>query len=146
MDVYLSFGMKESNVSCRVGRADKQELESLAALAGRSPSAQAALFVEEGIRMARWPWIEFRDGQFGREPWLRGTRLTVADVVVAAEAVGRRPGRLARELQVCESAAAAALHYAECHAEEIAHFIRLAEGYDFEAFKRQVPTARRVRL
>lgn len=69
------------HVSLRVDGITVGEIERLARVAGTSRNALAERYLAEGVRVAEFPMISFRDGALGRRPALSGTRLDVWQVM-----------------------------------------------------------------
>ncbi len=64
--------MARRKVSIGLGDETLGRLDALGRESGESRSAAAARLVEEGLRMARHPWVFFRDGPAGRRAVLMG--------------------------------------------------------------------------
>jgi uncharacterized protein (DUF433 family) len=99
--------------------ADDQvkRLEKLSLRLGKTPGETTALLVEERLREAEFPGIEYR--ATGRQPYVRGTRLPVWEVVQLVEAYGDASAA-ATHLHCPARAIQDALQYANTYSDEIA--------------------------
>ena len=68
--------------------------------------------IEEGLRRAEFPAIEFRDSVVDREAYVVGSRLAVWQVLMIAEGYGLEVGATARHLQLDHDRVSQALRYA----------------------------------
>jgi hypothetical protein len=64
-------------ITVRIDPASKAELGRVARRMGVTPSETGARLIEEGLRLERFPQIEFRNSSVGRQAYLKGTRLPV---------------------------------------------------------------------
>jgi uncharacterized protein (DUF433 family) len=86
----------------------------------KRPAADAAmLLLEEALRERDFPWIEFRDSGYGRQAFLKGTRLAVWHVVLAARGLDHDVTRIAEYFNFPENQIAAVLNYAAAYPDEI---------------------------
>jgi hypothetical protein len=103
--------------SFRLSEETLQRLEDRAAETGRTPSALAARFIEEGLRMDAHPFVVFRERPAGRRAMLAGSRLNISYVVDTAKAAGSVE-RAAESLDLPVSRVKAGLgYYADFRAE-----------------------------
>jgi hypothetical protein len=91
---------------------------------GRTPSETAALLLEEALRQEEFALIEFRDSPVGRQAYLKGSRLTLWQIVEFANGVDRDAKRAADLLEIPTLAVRAALNYGEAYPEEIGYAIQ----------------------
>lgn len=135
----MTTAAKSAPLSLRITEHERMELDDVAALCGSTAGTLAAQFVSEGVRRARFPAIDFRDGQPGRVAYLSGTRWPVwmivglvkecaGDVVEAARHMGK-PVALVRM----------AVQYAKAYPEEIAACLRLHAETTLDAAKDRNP-------
>jgi uncharacterized protein (DUF433 family) len=83
-------------------------------------SAAAAQLIEEGLRMARFPGIDFRWTPTGRKPHLTGTGLSVWELYQLWTDHGERVERLLdRYPHLTAAGANAGIAYARAHANEM---------------------------
>ncbi len=130
---------KDVPVSLRLTHQEADELVSLAALRHEKPASIGARFVREGVRRARFPAIEFRDGDPARVAYLAGTRWPVWMIVSLVEELGQDLERAAEQLQRPAALVRLALAYAAAYPEEIKAARDLAARRDFEGLQRLVP-------
>jgi uncharacterized protein (DUF433 family) len=105
-------------VSIRLSDEEAAYLARTARRLGRTPSATAAMLVDEGLRRERFPQIEMRDTAAGRIAYLKGHRLPVW-MMVSRMRAGKTPEQVAEDLEVPESLMHEALAYGEVFREEI---------------------------
>jgi uncharacterized protein (DUF433 family) len=125
-------------VSMRLRDDQIERLRTQARRIGRTPSETAALFVEEALRMAEFALIYFRSNAAGRDAYLRGTGLTVWEVVMVSRAHGGDITETAKHLRLQEFEVAAALNYAAAYPSEIADALK-DNDKSFEELKRILP-------
>ena len=78
-----------------------------------------AQLIEEGLRHAEFPAIEFRDSSVGREACVRGSRLAVWEVLMIAEGYELEVRKTAQHLQLDHDHVSQALHYASAFESEV---------------------------
>ena len=106
--------------SARLPRATTQGLREYARENRVSISAAAAQLIEEGLRMARFPGIDFRWAPAGRKPYVTGTGLSVWEVFHLLKAFGARVERLLKHYPHLTAAKVnAGIAYAEAYLEEM---------------------------
>lgn len=130
--------IKEESITLRLTRPEKADLEAAATLSGKSSRALAANFVREGVRRARFPAIEFRDGLPGRVAYLVGTRWPVWMIVQLVEECDGDTTAAARHMQRSEALLKMALAYAEQYLEEI-RACRALSDRDFAQWQADIP-------
>lgn len=134
-------------VSLRVKDRDAQRLERVARRFGRSVGSTAALLLAEKLKEEEFPLIEIRDTAAGRQPYIKGTRLAVWQVVMMAKDLDMDARKVAEALEfVREAQVQAALNYAQAHADEIDPVVEYVENFTFEDLKRIVPWAQQIQV
>ncbi len=111
-------------VSGRLAEDVMRELQAIARAESRTVSQVLARFVEEGIRMRRFPGIVFIDGPQGRRAHVAGTGFDVWEVVALYRAYGGDVDRLLQDHPILdrrELELAAA--YAKAYPQEVDHLI-----------------------
>ena len=78
-----------------------------------------AQLIEEGLRHAEFPAIEFRDSAAGRQAYVVGSGLAVWEVLMVANGYGLDPVATAHHLQLYRELVAQALRYASAFESEI---------------------------
>lgn len=107
------------NIELREEQAAR--LDRFAMLLRKSRSEATEQLIEEGLRHAEFPAIEFRDSAVGREAYLVGSRLAVWQVWMIAEGYQWEVGATAQHLQIDHDHISQALRYAETFESEIRH-------------------------
>jgi uncharacterized protein (DUF433 family) len=115
-----------------------ERLERLSRRLGKTPGETTAVLVEERLRESEFPGLEYRDSAAGRQPYVRGTRLPVWQLVRLVEAYNGDAAAAASHLRCSVQAVQDAVRYAEAHSGEVA--AATAEGSpDYEELKRLLP-------
>ena len=107
---------------------------------GQPPTALARAYLDEGVRMDRYPGIVFRDRAGGRRAGLAGRRLDVWQVIETWRAANGNVAETADYLQLRPDQVEAAVAYAADFREEIETLIRTNRE---EAEQAQAAVARR---
>jgi len=68
---------KTATLSVKLTLAERKDLNDLSHFRGTPPTALGAQFIAEGLRVARFPGIEFRNTPLGRMAYLKNSRLAV---------------------------------------------------------------------
>lgn len=135
---------KDRPLSLRMTKTERQELEATANSVGSKAGPLAQAFVREGVRRARFPAIEFRDGSPGRVAYLSGTRWPVWMIVQVAEECQGKLAEVVKAVHRPEALIRMALAYAESYPDEIRASLDLHAERDFEELKRQIPHLERL--
>jgi hypothetical protein len=130
---------KTTVVNLRLGRSEQSQLRSLARQQRRTVSETAGLLVEEGLRCARFPLIEFRQTATGRVAYVKATRVPVWHIAALARDCKGDVAKVAELLGWPAYRAHAALNYACTYREEIEDQIKQAEQITFEELASQIP-------
>lgn len=77
--------LKKEQISFRLSKGRKRQIEDLAAHRGVAKSALLDQVINEAYRQDRHPGIVFVDGASGRRPALAGTGLDVWEIVTTVE-------------------------------------------------------------
>lgn len=106
--------------SARLPQDLAEDLTELADRLGFSTSATAILLLEEGIRMNRFPGIDFRSTPTGRAAFVTGTGLAVWELAAIWQDHDRNIAKVRKNYPHLTGAQiAAAARYAQANAEEI---------------------------
>ncbi|MDQ2743908.1 MAG: hypothetical protein M3Z66_16655 [Chloroflexota bacterium] len=92
-------------------------------LSGKPKTALAEQYPQEGLRMAEYPGIVFRDGPAGRRPGLAGHGLDVWEIVETIQNEGGNPQAAAAYLSINPTMVNAALDYYLDYKDEIDQWI-----------------------
>jgi hypothetical protein len=99
------------------------------------------MLVEEGLRRAEFPSIDFRESPVGRQAYVRGSSLAVWEVIWVARGYQRDVEQTAAHLGWPEHRVQAAFAYADAFPEEIAPALEKQEAQSFETLSRILPQA-----
>lgn len=78
-----------------------------------------AQLIEEGLRHAEFPAVEFRDSVVGRQAYLVGSRLAIWEILMIAEGYEMRVDATAQHLQIDQDRVSQALRYAAAFESEV---------------------------
>jgi uncharacterized protein (DUF433 family) len=85
----------------------------------KSRGEATAQLIEEGLRHADFPAVEFRDSASGRQAYVVGSRLAVWEVLMVAEGYGLEIGATAQHLRLDLDHVSQALRYASAFESEV---------------------------
>ena len=85
----------------------------------KSRGEATAQLIEEGLRHAEFPAIEFRDSVVGRQAYVVGSRLAVWEVLMIAEGYGMDVNSTAQHLLLDHNRVSQALRYASTFESEV---------------------------
>lgn len=127
-------------------RVPDQMMERLERLAHRQGSGMtrtkvSILLLEEALREADFPLIEYRDGSTGRQPCVRGSGMAVWELILVARSYQFDAERIAQDYPLSVNAIRGAFNYFEAYQDEINRAIEDNQiGYD--TLKQFLPNAR----
>jgi uncharacterized protein (DUF433 family) len=125
-------------VSIELADEQIERLQRVSQRIGRSIGETTALFLEESLREADFPLIEFRTSATGRQPYVRGTRLPVWQVIRLVHDYDDNPDAVAAQLQCPTANVQESLRYAQTYPDEID--AETAQGSpSYEELKRILP-------
>ena len=75
-NVYIVMN-KSATVSIRLTAEERNDLNDLSRCKGTPPTTLGAQFISEGLRMTRFPGIEFRNTTLGRLAYVKRSRVAV---------------------------------------------------------------------
>lgn len=96
----MGSGDAKQSLSFRVRPQTAEHLRRRARESGEPQGELAERLLEEGLRMDEHPRISFRTGPHGRYPALRGTRLSVAEIVAIIRDNDNSPAEAAVYLEI----------------------------------------------
>jgi hypothetical protein len=97
------------------------------------------MLIEEGLRMAEFPHIEFRNSPIIRQAYIQGSRVTPWRLELLSRAYDRDVEQVAAHLDWPVYKVQAGLDYARAFPEETEAAIAENESYDVESVKRLFP-------
>ena len=119
--------------------AQAERLERFARDRNADPEQTGVRLIDEALRMADHPTIEFRDSVVGRQAYLRGSTLAVWEVVMLVRERKNDAEVTAAYLGWPVARVAAALRYAAAYPEEIEAALRENRAVDVDALRRLLP-------
>lgn len=131
-------------MSLRLSESQIERLGRVARRHDKRPSQMAAVLLEEGLRMAEHPYIEFKETAAGRRAYLSGTRLSVWMVTWIVREHGGDLQAASEHLREHKWFIQAALDYAAAYPEEIDRLIADNLAITFEDIKRMIPDAEQM--
>ncbi len=132
-----------SVISLRIPHGEVDRLKKIARRTGRTPSEIGAVFLSESIRRSDFAFIEFRDSESGRQPYIQGTRLAVWQVITVLRSYQGDVDKAAVHLKWPEAKVHAAVAYTQAFPVEIEEAIKENEIIDFETLSRLLPGIQR---
>lgn len=127
-------------VSIRLPDEQAKRLKRQARRMQRPPSEAARMLLDEALRQADFPLIEFRDSPIGRQAYIKGRRVQVWMVVSIAEDFKNNVKKTAKHLQWPEEWVEAAIAYARSFPKEIREAIEDNNSMTPENFREKHPT------
>lgn len=118
--------MKNTTLSVPLTPEDRKDLDDLSRCRRTPPPTLGAQFIAEGLRLARFPGIEFRNTPLGRMAYLKNSRLAVwllRELVAQAGTVKKVAALVGRSAVQLEGA----LLYAKAFPEELEAAARLSK-------------------
>ncbi len=94
-------------------------LDRFAMSVHKSPREATAQLIEEGLRPAEFPSVEFRDSDSGRQAYVVGSSMAVWEVAMIDESYGHNPERTSVHLRWPLSRVELVLAYAQTYPQEI---------------------------
>ena len=105
-------------VTVRLPAEAANELRLIARRERRSVSEIGGRFIEEGLRLLRFPYIEFRTFSGERQACLQGA-LQIWQLILVARGVGMDAEKVAGHLDLKREQVVSGFHYYEAYPEEI---------------------------
>jgi uncharacterized protein (DUF433 family) len=126
-------------IQVELGDEQAARLDRFASGIHKDRSEATAQLIEEGLRHAEFPAVEFRDSTLGRQAYLVGTRLTVWEVLMVAEGYGLDPELTAQHLRLDVEHVGQALRYAAMFASEVGGALEANRAVTSEALRASLP-------
>jgi len=126
-------------LTMRFSDAQAERLERFARDRSADLEQTAVRLIDEALRMADHPTIEFRDSVVGRQAYLRGSTLAVWEVVMLVRERKNDAEATATYLGWPGARVEAALRYAAAYPEEIEAALRETMAFDADALRHLLP-------
>ena len=133
-------------VSLRLKEDEAKRIERLARQFSRSVGATASLLLREKLREEDFPLIEFRSSGVGRQPYLKGHRLAVWEVVYFTRQWSMDAKQYAEHLNLPEWLVEEALAYARAFPDEIEPIVTEVQSTTIEDLRRIVPWIQEIKV
>ena len=121
-----------------------ERLERFARDHGAEPAEAGVRLIDEALRMADHPLIEFRDSLVGRQAYVRGSSLAVWEVMMLLRERGHDVQKTASYLMWPLERVEAALSYAQAYPNEIDTALSENDAFDADTLRRLLPQTRVV--
>lgn len=134
-------------LSIRVPDSTLRRLEKFARRQGHgmTRTKAAATLLEESLREAEFPYLEYRDSAIGRQIYLKGHRLQVWMMIMIASHFDFDIARLAEAYYLPPEMIQSAFNYYEVYKDEVDEAIE-ANRRPFEELKRLLPNIELVEI
>jgi hypothetical protein len=117
-------------------------LDRFAMSVHKSPREATAQLIEEGLRHAEFPAVEFRDSESGRQAYVVGSSLAVWEVAMIGESYGHSAEQTSAHLRWPLSRVELILGYARTYPQEIAAAIKGNRSVSSQDLERSLPNSR----
>jgi hypothetical protein len=108
----------------------------------KSPREATAQLIEEGLRHAEFPAVEFRDSDSGRQAYVVGSSLAVWEVVMINQSYGYSTEQTAAHLRWPLTRVEPVLAYARTYQQEIAAALQENRSVSPPDLQRSLPNSR----
>jgi len=123
----------------RLKEGQVERLKRMGRRYGKSASQMGAVLLEEGLREAEFPYVEFRDSAAGRQAYIKGRRTQVWMLVMVARDYDMDPEKTAEHFQWPIEWVKSGFGYAEAFPDEIEAWIEENNSYDEEKTRKLLP-------
>jgi hypothetical protein len=117
-------------------------LDRFAMSVHKSPREATAQLIEEGLRHAEFPAVEFRDSDSGRQAYVVGSSLAVWEVAMIDESYGHSAEQTAAHLRWPVTRIEPVLAYARTYPQEIAAALLENRSVSPQDLQRSLPNSR----
>lgn len=117
-------------------------LDRFAMSVHKSPREATAQLIEEGLRHAEFPAVEFRDSDSGRQAYVVGSSLAVWEVAMIDESYGHSAEQTAAHLRWPLTRVEPVLAYARTYRQEIAAALQDSRSVSPPDLLRLLPNSR----
>lgn len=119
--------------------AQAERLERFARARHADVAQTGARLLDETLRMAEHPEVEFRDSVVGRQAYMRGSSLAVWEVMMLARERKNDARATATYLDWPDPRVEAALRYADAYPDEIEAALHENDAFDADTLRRLLP-------
>jgi hypothetical protein len=130
------------NIDIEMPDEQAARLDRFAMRVHKSPREATAQLVEEGLRHAEFPAVEFRDSDSGRQAYVVGSSLAVWEVVMIDESYGHSAEQTAAHLRWPPTRVEPVLAYARTYQQEIAAALEENRSVSPPDLQRSLPNSR----
>jgi hypothetical protein len=116
-------------------------LDRFARSVSKTPREATAQLIDEGLRHAEFPAVEFRDSPLGRQAFVAGSSLAVWEAVMVAECYELNPAHTAKHLRWPPARVEQILAYARNYPDEIARALAENRAITPEHLRALLPTS-----
>jgi hypothetical protein len=117
-------------------------LDRFAMSVRKSPREATAQLIEEGLRHAEFPAVEFREADSGRQAYVVGSSLAVWEVAMIDESYGHNAEQTAAHLRWPLTRVEPVLAYARAYQQEIAAALQENRSVSPPDLQRLLPNSR----
>jgi hypothetical protein len=117
-------------------------LDRFAMSVHKSPREATVQLIEEGLRHAEFPAVEFRDSDSGRQAYVVGSSLAVWEVTMIDESYGHSAEQTAAHLRWPLTRVEPVLAYARTYQQEIAAALQKNRSVSSPDLQRSLPNSR----
>ena len=117
-------------------------LDRFAMSVHKSPREATAQLIEEGLRHAEFPAVEFRDSDSGRQAYVVGSSLAVWEVVMVDESYSHSAEQTSAHLRWPLTRVELVLAYARTYQQEIAAALQENRSVSPPDLERSLPNSR----
>lgn len=108
---------------------------------GMTRTKAGVLLLEESLREAEFPFVEYRDSIIGRQPYMKGSGLAIWEVIMIAKGYDMNAEQVAQYFPYPVENIKAAIDFYEAYREEIDQALE-DNNIGYERLKRLLPNIR----
>jgi hypothetical protein len=130
------------NIDIEMPDEQAARLDRFAMSVHKSPREATAQLIEEGLRHAEFPAVEFRDSDSGRQAYVVGSSLAVWEVAMISESYGHSANQTAAHLRWPLTRVEPVLAYARMYQQETDAALRENRAVCAPDLQRSLPNSR----
>jgi hypothetical protein len=123
-----------------------KRLKKFAQRLGKTTNETVAMLVEESLREAEFPYIEFRNSSVGRCAYLKNSNLTMGEFMMIAQNYDLNVDKIVQHFQRPSEWVLNALNYAKTYPEEIQEAIAFYEKINYNNLKQILPEIELIKI